>query len=350
MSHVIVAGPGGYAYNETHINEIASAMQRTGAEVTVLGDGVHAITKEQIEQTINTASGQNEPVTLFIMAHGEIKNGNHNLDIGGGNITSRELFEIATHHFSNKPIDVFMTSCHGGAAIPEVNRLPSGSTLVALSPGSEEVLISNVYRIAEHIENGPITASSLATTYLCKALKNRTAPTMAVSGEGVYDYVHKLKNRLGKPFTSDEVRRVHEKLDSVLGADQVNVMLTKLSSARSEGAVDAVDFGPALAVSFAADPEPQALNSYNPQRGSFGRGRSFFLRAYLPGSLEEPQILPEQQSRSGGFYQNVKERFSGKQNNSTETSDHFNLPIPPKTHQQKPHQKKRGRKNENPEL
>ncbi|HEU5380278.1 MAG TPA: hypothetical protein VFV38_33050 [Ktedonobacteraceae bacterium] len=273
MSHaVILACPGGYAYNSENVNDMAQAMRSAGAEVTVLGDGEHPIQKENIEQTISSVSHKtNEPVTLLVMGHGDIKEGNHAIDIGGGSkwLTSKELFGMVAKYFDNTPTDVFMTSCHGGAAIPEVDRLPSGSTLVALSPGSETVSGSDVDRIAEHIENGQITASSLATTYLSKALKNRIAPTMAVSGEGVYDYVHKFTEHLGKPFTSHERQRTHQKLDSVMGRERVDQVLDKLSSAKSEWDIYAVDFGPALAVSLAANPIPQALNAYNPQRGSF---------------------------------------------------------------------------------
>jgi hypothetical protein len=124
------------------VERIATAIRTAGADVTVLGDGETPVSKEQVKETLERiANKSNEPVTLFIIAHGEVRHGKHAIDIDGNwGLTSAELFEAITNSFGRRPTDVFMTCCHGGAAIPEANQLPHGSTLVTLAPGRETVV------------------------------------------------------------------------------------------------------------------------------------------------------------------------------------------------------------------
>ena len=267
---VILSGPGGRAFNNNNVQELAEAMRSSGADVTLLGDGEKPITKEQVTTAMEmVASDASEPVTLFVMAHGDVKSGNHVIDIDGKyGLTSAELFDTASRVFGDRTLDVFMTCCHGGAAIPEVNRLPKGSTLATLAPGKETVSGVDIDRLTDAIDSSDLTAHYLADLYLGRALKNRIAPSIAVSGQGVHDLPRKFIDRLGKPFSDDEKTSAHGALDKVIGEKRVSEIIAKIAGAKNEWSIDAVDFGPALAISLAASPGFQPLSSFDPNRGS----------------------------------------------------------------------------------
>jgi hypothetical protein len=162
-----------------------------------------------------------------------------------------------------------MTCCHGGAAIPEVNQLPPGSTLVTLAPGRETVAWNDVGRLAEHLDPDRLDARHLLNVYLGKAMKNRIAPSLAISGQGVRDLPGEFIARIGKPFSEDEKTSVHSALNAILGAQHVDRIMDRISGARDEWSIPAVDFGPALAVTLASSSRMQELSSYDPARGSY---------------------------------------------------------------------------------
>jgi len=267
---VLLSGPGGHAFNHENVEKIATAMRSFGAEVTVLGDGEAPVNKAQVMETLETiANKSNEPVTLFITAHGDVIHGSHAIDIDGNwGLTSAELFEAISNSFGRRPTDVFMTCCHGGAAILEVNRLPHGSTLVTLAPGREVASQADVDRLADNIDSGSLQAHHLLNLYLGKALKNRIAPSLAISGQGVRDLPREFIARIGKPFPENEKIAAHSALDSILGVQHVDEIMDKISGARSEYGIYAADFGPALAVTLASSSRMQELSSYDPTRSS----------------------------------------------------------------------------------
>jgi hypothetical protein len=264
---LLISGPGGYAFNNANVQKMAQAMSNAGADVAVIGDGEKPIAKSQIDDAILDASKSGEPVTLFVMAHGDVKNGSHAIDIDGKyGLTSAQLFDSASK--IGRPVDVFMTCCHGGAAITEVNKLPKGSTLATLAPGSETVSGIDVDRLTDVIETGDLSARHLTDLYLGKALKNRIAPSIAISGEGVSDLPREFIARIGKPFTESEKASVHTQLDSIIGSERADQIMAKMSTARDEWGIPALDFGASLAVTLAATSRLQELSSYNPNRGS----------------------------------------------------------------------------------
>lgn len=311
---VILSGPGGFAFNNKNVQKIAAAMRTSGADVIVLGDGEKPIDKEQVTKTLEmVASKSSGPVTLFVMAHGDLKNGNHVIDIDGKyGLTSAELFSTTSRAFGDRPVDIFMTSCHGGAAIPEVNRLPKGSTLATLAPGKETVSGIDIDRLTDVIDSSDLTARHLADLYLGKALKNRIAPSVAVSDQGVRDLPREFIDRLGKPFSGDEKKAAHSVLDAVIGEQRVAEIIEKITGAKNEWAINAVDFGPALAITLAASPVFQPLSSYDPNRGSHsGADRSaddwgtrLLQREGNGGQIFRGGTRIEPKPRNGGWTEN----------------------------------------------
>jgi nucleoside-triphosphatase THEP1 len=107
---VLLSGPGGRAFNHTNVEKVAAAMRAAGAEVTVLGDGETPVSREQVKETLEIIAVESkEPVTLFMIAHGDIKNGKHAIDIDGNwGLTSAELFESPSHMLLVKDPPIFL--------------------------------------------------------------------------------------------------------------------------------------------------------------------------------------------------------------------------------------------------
>ena len=103
---------------------------------------------------------------------------------GQWRVSGSHLFDETKRSFGDKPVDIFMTCCHGGAAISAIDRLPKNSNVVALAPGNETVSGNDVERIFEYSQSTILDAKNLLDLYLAKALKNRIAPVLATSGAG----------------------------------------------------------------------------------------------------------------------------------------------------------------------
>jgi hypothetical protein len=276
---VLVACQGGTAFDPTHVDQARQALEQFGSSVSVVGDGVKPVGKMDIVSAISNANRNDSPTTVFIMAHGFVNDGKHvlMLDQKQG-LPTENLFDLISSVSKGKPVDVFMTACHGGAAVPSVDRLPTGSALVALAPGSETVAGSDVDRMVAGLQaigsnaGGDVSASRLLDVYLGVGLKNRIAPVMAVSGEGVHDLPREFEARVGTVFSGTEKANAHQRLDDIIGSDRVDAVMGRVTSATSEWDVYAADFGPALAISGAAQAKLRPLSLYNPSRGSHSSG------------------------------------------------------------------------------
>jgi hypothetical protein len=296
---IIIAGPGGTAFNNTHIERLAAAMRCAGAEVSVIGDGDTTLRNVAIMQSLdNAAILSNEPVTLFIMAHGTLDGDTHSLVFDESDeISSADFFNVASGSFVDRTIDIFMTSCHGGAAILHVDNLPAGSSLVTLSSGSETVSGYDPERLIPNITAGDFSARHLLDLYLGKALETRSQPSIAVSGQGMRDLYQELETRLGKDFSATEKDSIHTALDTVIGLERVDSIMKKISTAKGKGDLPlALDIGAAMAVTLAASPEMQDLSKYDPHKDSSGGQRPFerstrFERA--SGVLPRMNLLDE---------------------------------------------------------
>lgn len=257
---VVLAGPGGDTFSKEDVAKISMAMRYSaGAEIINIGDGVDSVSKDQIRKIFNYISKvSTEPLTIFVMAHGVIRNGRHVIDTHGNEqyelgITSAELFDAIHDSFQSRPVDVFMTCCHGGAAVAELNRLHNGSTLIVLAPENEEVVSYDIMRLADNITasimSGDLSANHLINLYLAKCLETRIAPSIAIAGAGKRDLLAEFRVQIGKPFSDNEKDRIHRELDSVVGSARVDEIMDKISNARNEyDGIGGIIFGPALAI------------------------------------------------------------------------------------------------------
>ncbi len=254
----IIAGPGGTSYSEKDVTLASENFKKTGVNVVSVGDGKRLVTLEDITRAQAQIKGE---MTVFILAHGGIKGGQHRLELTEGHsIDTADLFKaLATAHDRRK-FDVFMASCHGGEAQEAAdNILPKGSKFVDLSGANQETFMKDVRRFLQTagdnkgLAHGDISAMNLMYDYLMTDLQHHIAPSITISRVGSYELEIMLNRHLGVPFTSEQAERAHATLDQDYGKERVDDILKKIASARPTAEMAPAYFGPALAVMFAVE-------------------------------------------------------------------------------------------------
>lgn len=253
---LLISGPGGDAFGEEEVKLATENFTKAGANVLVVGDGKRDVSLEEVIKTATKIQGE---MTVFLNAHGVVRNGEHHVGLTDEhNTPSNDIFKQLAKARNGKPFDIFMTSCHGGAAQQSANKLlPKGSVLVDLAPGDQTVAGHDVKAFLKTVAENKSLASNLRgehllNDYLMSDLKNRIPPSLTVAGEGTYNLEGIFKARIGEQFSKEESENAHKTLDAAFGKEKVDVIIQQITSAKSEYDIGAVDFGPALAVAFAA--------------------------------------------------------------------------------------------------
>ena len=187
---IILAGPGGGAWGGSYIQHLATSMRSAGADVTMIGDGERPVYDDEVAKTFEALSKtlSSGPLTLFIDAHGDVEHGKHtvSLDDYRGTFTAK-IFNMAARYFNEQTVDIFMASCHGGAAISDVDKLPKGSALAVLASSKDVVYVSEIEKLVQGISSGifsgNFSARHLMNIYLEKTFTNRVTPSVATSGQ-----------------------------------------------------------------------------------------------------------------------------------------------------------------------
>jgi len=253
---LLIFGPGGYAFDEKDAKLAIENFKQAGADVVIVGDGKREVSMPEIIDSANKIKGE---LSVFVHAHGEVKVGKHCIDLSGNCDTpTSEFLSKLTKARSGKKFDMLMASCHGGAAQATADGiLPKGSVFVDLAPGSQTVASADVERFLKTVaENKELAASfsgeKMLNDYLMTDLKNRIPPSVTIAGEGTYRLESILKGRLGQKFSKEEKEKIHKTLDTEFGKEKVDGIISKIETAKSEYDINAVNFGPAMAVAFAA--------------------------------------------------------------------------------------------------
>jgi hypothetical protein len=255
---IILAGPGGDAFNRENILKAEEGFKKVGLKTSVIGDGKVALAATVIDDRLlpQVASSDGQTM-LFIMAHGDIdKRGNHVINLTGEyTLKISELFDKLKK--IGKPVDIFSTACHGGEAhLYAQSKLPSGSTYVSLAPTQEPVSGFDVDRLiavmgSGKVINSSLTAEQLAMLYLTKALQNRIIPSISTPNSS-HDLNSKLVSHLGIKFTDLEKASIYDSLQPLVEKSVLDKMITRIESASSDWDISAVVFGLSLAICHAA--------------------------------------------------------------------------------------------------
>lgn len=258
---IIFSGPGGTAFDRTETAKLEENLQKqkTPVSLQLIGDGEKNVTLSELVEKLRQIKKNGRPVTLFLQAHGDIREGEHKIQISSDEwISSKVLLEALKKEVGeNYPVSVFMTACHGGGATQVAEQsLPRGSVFVALAPGTESVSGFDVERLTTALSSVQVDrdgdhwleSDEFLYVYLTHALKNRIAPEFSIAGKGNWNLQNEFRGRLGKKFTDAEKTKAHEKLDPLMGNEKVEHVLQKIESAKDEYTITAMDYGPALAI------------------------------------------------------------------------------------------------------
>jgi hypothetical protein len=94
---IILAGPGGTAFNNETVVQMQNAFEKHGATTQVIGDGQSNITVEDIKIALKSKSNADTPITVVVLMHGDQKNGEHRVlmrEEKGGTLSSCEIFKL----------------------------------------------------------------------------------------------------------------------------------------------------------------------------------------------------------------------------------------------------------------
>ena len=112
---ILISGYGGLAFGQKEVGTfVEKLIQLDNIDLEVIGNGDHALTMDEISQSLDTVSPEQD-VTIIIQSHGAMKNEFYFCMGDGVFISSKQLFQMFKIKFGNKPIDIFTNACRGVA-------------------------------------------------------------------------------------------------------------------------------------------------------------------------------------------------------------------------------------------
>jgi hypothetical protein len=252
--HLLVfSAPGGSAFGSALSASMKSNIEASGRQCNVfLHDGPDSTSGDTLAPFMDALKNDSSSrPSLLIASHGDVKGGQHHINLDGQYTPTSEFFDRISAN-ARGPVDIFLTACHGGAALTDAKHLPPGSSVAVIAPGTETVSSRGVEALAANVgKSQSLDAKHVLLTY-CTTLVNRFPPSLWQGGK-TYSLDSMMKARLGRPFREEEKQQAKEKLRGLLSPQRIDELVGKMESARDEWSIYAVDYGPALAVTGAID-------------------------------------------------------------------------------------------------
>ncbi|WP_119963773.1 MULTISPECIES: hypothetical protein [Candidatus Fukatsuia] len=184
-----------------------------------------------------------------MISHGILENGQLMIDLDGEYISCSDFF-AKIGQCTDKPVNIFMTACHGAAAIDNAALLPKGSSLAVVSDRNEPSLGENLDHFYSLIEKSPdISTLSLLLLYNC-TLQNRTSSSLWINNNA-YHLKYFVPGILGRHFSATERKKVHSALDNFMNKsdrEHIDLVMNKISRIKSIDDITAADYGILLAI------------------------------------------------------------------------------------------------------
>lgn len=268
---IYIAGPGNKTFNHKDVTAHVNTLRQAGANVLQVGDGEIALSPAYLDYALSDEFQGSSSALIFVLTHGKNKDGKLSLNIDNeDNILAGQLFNTVSRAFKDTPVDMLMGCCHGGLAIPEIDKLPANSTVVTLSPGPDMTYFTDINRFmgklqAPSVEVESFSAMHLLDRYLT-SLKSKVAPVIAMSGGDVYAPADLLHQRNGQAFSDKEKALVHAKLDPLTHNPDTTTQIIK---AIEQQYISPDQFGFALLAMHALHPEPnKTLRTFDIEKPS----------------------------------------------------------------------------------
>ncbi|MDF2940875.1 MAG: hypothetical protein K0R66_1517 [Gammaproteobacteria bacterium] len=262
---ILLAGPGGSAFNKENVLLAEKALQAQGAtNLLTIGNGEEDISEDAMGQLFNHIGSSKDDITLVVMAHGEVDKSHSGKAIRGSHkhmlsdskpISTIDFLKKIADKLNGKKIDIFTIACYGGDMHDFAHRiLPKGSTYVAIAKPDEPATSAEVDRLWSRLASkevaGCLSAESLLMAYTVR-LSTRYTPTLS-STLSHYSLDEKFYARIGRPFNEKEKAMVLRALKPLADEKQILSTMDKISQSKNEWGIYAVDYGMALAISHAS--------------------------------------------------------------------------------------------------
>ena len=254
--HLLVfAGPGQGAFDQTLNETMARNISKTGRTCEVFEHGGDNALRNMYAALARDSSAR---PSLLVNCHGEVNFGQHQIYLNEKLTATRDFFN-EVHASTRRPVDLFLTSCHGGAALEDAHSLPAGSSVVVIAPATQTASAHYIKEMAKNIGSAKsLDAKQLLLTY-CSTLDSRVEPAFWSNGK-THSLDTMLGARMGQRFTAEEKQHAHNSLRHLMPAQRIDDVIAKIEQpARNTYGVYAADYGPALAVVASLDlPETTA--------------------------------------------------------------------------------------------
>lgn len=247
--HLLVfSAPGSKAFGPELSASMKSNIEASGRQCNVFyHDGPGSARGDVIAPLMDALKNdRSSRPSLLIASHGNVTNGRHHINLNGQDTPTSEFFDRVSAN-ARGPVDIFLTACYGGAALADAGRLPPGSSVAVIAPGTEDVSTCGVEALVANMgKSQSLDAKHVLLTY-CTTLVNREPPSLWQGGR-TYSLDSMMEARVGRPFREEEKQQAKEKLRGLLPSSRIDEVIGKIEAARDGWSIDAVDYGVALAV------------------------------------------------------------------------------------------------------
>ena len=280
VTHVIVVGgPGGTAFTAQDPRCFAEDLSnRVENCQLIVNDCGLPHTEQPVKQGLldSLAASANVRTLVYLQAHGEIRGGEHVINLDGDVwVPSRTLFE-AIAKSRKAPVEIFMTCCYGEAALRDAHCLPEGSVVVALSPSDLTTSGGAIENLRDNIQRAcGVNAFGLLLTYCGASMMDRVSPSLVMPGGSIRSLERMLDSLQGRTFSSEDKALFHEQLDGLVGGARLDDVIAKIEACDPRADFIAfVDYGLALAIAAVssgvrtAKPNEAAVSSEPTERAS----------------------------------------------------------------------------------
>lgn len=251
---LIIVGQGRAAFGNKDVNKLFEGISNIdNTKVVVIGDAEQGTSIEQIREELLRLSDNANNITIFILAHGTIKNQQFHFETSDDKaITSKELFGTIGKELGNKKIDMFITSCHSGVCLQDKELLPKGSVVATVSQGQLIIPGKFIYQFIYNINfiNDDVTTYNLLELYCTFGLTARIPPEFGIAGEdGTIQLDELLKSSLGKELNRKNVQLL---LTQYIKSEELEQFIERMQNAKNEYEIMDKDYGKALAICLAS--------------------------------------------------------------------------------------------------
>lgn len=129
------------------------------------------------------------------------------------------------------PVHIFMTSCFGRPVLEASRHLPEGSVVVVLASEGQAVLSADVDALYAKVgQLKCLSAYGLLLLHCACAMTQRISPSVYLPNGVIIDLETQLDAVQGHAVSASARFSIHQQLDDLMGADEVNASIALIES------------------------------------------------------------------------------------------------------------------------